>query len=415
VNGRPLEVADIVRAHGGTFLDSCGSHLSAAQRRALFDVGRCRTAALGGHKEQCNACGFQRIAYNSCRNRHCPKCQGPARAAWLAERAADLLPVPYFHVVFTLPHQLAPVALQNPRTVYGLLFDAAAKSLLEVAANPKHLGARLGLLAVLHTWGQNLMHHPHVHCVVPGGGFALDDDRWVSSRSDFLLPVRVLSRVFRGKFLHGLQAAHAEGRLGFFGSLVSLADRSQWNALLDESVRQDWVVYAKPPFGGPQQVLKYLARYTHRVAVANRRLLAMDGDQVTFRWKDYSDNNAQKTMTLHPHEFLRRFLLHILPRGFVKLRHFGFLANRCRKERLAQARVLLSRPATPERNGAAATVPALPPPASNVSCADNRCRQCGVGEMLIVELLPSDRCFRREVFRSAPNTLPIASVGCDTS
>ena len=305
------------------------------------DIAACRTAALGGHVEECDRCGHQQIAYNSCRNRHCPKCQATAAAQWLEAREAELLPVEYFHVVFTLPAALGPIALQNPRVVYGLLFRAAAETLQQIAADPKHLGAEIGFLAVLHTWGQNLEHHPHVHCVVPGGGLSPDGSRWVACRPGFFLPVRVLSRVFRGKFLALLRAAFDQGKLSFHGKLGALADAGEFRRRLAASAQTEWVVYAKPPFGGPEQVLKYLARYTHRVAISNRRLVALEDGEVTFHWKDYAHGGGQKTMTLKAIEFIRRFLLHVLPSGFVRIRHYGFLANRVCREKLALCRALL--------------------------------------------------------------------------
>jgi hypothetical protein len=281
-----LEVADVMREHGDEYLAKHGA--TAAQRQVLRAVQNCRTAALGGHVEACDHCGHQRVAYNSCRNRHCPKCQGSACARWMQARAAELLPVSYFHLVFTLPNALGPLALQNPRIVYGILFQAAAQTLLEVAANPRFLGAEIGFLTVLHTWGQNLMPHPHVHCVVPGGGLSPDGGRWIAARPDFFLPVRVLSRVFRGKFIEGLKRARKQKQLVFHGGLADLAEEARFEQLLDQVVRHDWVVYAKRPFCGPEPVLKYLARYTHRVAISNQRLSALRDGQVTFRWKDYA-------------------------------------------------------------------------------------------------------------------------------
>jgi hypothetical protein len=326
-----LEVADVFRRHGDAFLDRYGDGLSHEQRRVLHDVTACRTAALGGHVEECDRCGHRQIAYNSCRNRHCPKCRATAAADWMEARAAELLPVEYFHVVFTLPAALGPIALQNPRAVYGLLFRAAAETLRRIAADPKHLGAEIGFLAVLHTWGQNLQHHPHVHCVVPGGGISPDGSRWVACRPGFFLPVRVLSRLFRGLFLALLRAAFDRGKLSFHGRIAGLADPGEFRRALAAVSGVEWVVYAKPPFGGPRQVLKYLARYTHRVAISNRRLVALDGDEVTFRWKDYARGGEQRVMKLQAVEFIRRFLLHVLPAGFVRIRHYGFLANRvCR-------------------------------------------------------------------------------------
>jgi hypothetical protein len=335
----PLEVADVFRQYAQPFLARFGA--SPQQRRVLRDVQACRTAALGGHIDACNRCGHQVISYNSCRNRHCPKCQGPARARWQAARAAELLPVPYFHVVFTLPGVLAPLALQNPSVVYNALFASVAATLLEVAANPRRLGARIGFLSVLHTWGQNLMHHPHLHCVVPAGGLSPDGTRWIHGRADFFLPVRVLSRVFRGKCIELLKAAFDRGELHFHGDLRPLAARRAMEWLLDESVRNEWVVYAKPPFGGPAQVLKYLARYTHRVAISNHRLLTLAGGKVTFRWKDYARGNKAGVMTLDAEEFIRRFLMHVMPGRFVRIRYHGFMANRNRAANLAKCRELL--------------------------------------------------------------------------
>jgi hypothetical protein len=307
-------------------------------------IEACRTAALGGHVEQCADCGFTRQAYNSCRNRHCPKCQGLARAEWLAERQTELLPTQYFHVVFTVPAPIAEIAFQNKAIVYGVLFKAAAETLRTIAADPKHLGAEIGLLAVLHTWGQNLHHHPHVHCVVPGGGPSLDGTRWVSCRPGFFLPVRVLSRLYRRLFLESLQAAFEAGALGFFGDLAHLAQPAAFAHLISQMNQIDWVVYAKPPFGGPSQVLAYLGRYTHRVAIANSRLVNIDDDKVAFGWKDYRHHDKAKVMTLAADEFIRRFLLHTLPEGFHRIRHYGFLANGHRAAKLALCRRLLAAP-----------------------------------------------------------------------
>jgi hypothetical protein len=340
-----LEVAEVFREHVDEYLAAYGA--TTAQRQILRAIQNCRTAALGGHVEACDHCDHQRIAYNSCRNRHCPKCQGPATARWLEARAAELLPVPYFHLVLTLPRSLGPVALRNPRVMYGLLLQAAAQSLLAVAADPQHLGAEIGFLAVLHTWGQNLLHHPHVHCVVPAGGISPDGVRWIPCRPGFFLPVRVLSRVFRGKFIQGLKQAFARNELTFPGALAELAAPRAFEQLLDQVVRHDWVVYAKRPFGGPEQVLKYLARYTHRVAISNERLIGLRNAQVTFRWKDYTQGGRQRRLTLAASEFIRRFLLHVLPTGFVKIRHYGFLANRFRSVRREQCRRLLNVP-TPQ-------------------------------------------------------------------
>jgi hypothetical protein len=326
-----LELADVVRRHGHRL----GEQLGGEQRRILRAIVSCRTAALGGHVETCDQCQYRRIAYNSCRNRHCPKCQGIACAQWMADRAEELLPVEYFHVVFTLPGTFNALALANKRIVYGVLFDAVSQTLNEVAANPKHLGARIGFIAILHTWGQNLCLHPHIHCVVPGGGLSAEGSRWIACKKGFFLPVRVLSKVFRGKFIDLLKQAQAAGQLAG-------QDDSNLAQLLNDSVKHDWVVYAKPPFGGPEQVLKYLARYTHRIAISNHRLVSVDEHNVTFNWKDYAHGNRPRTMTLDGAEFLRRFLLHAIPRGFMRIRHFGLLANRARGENLATCRRLLN-------------------------------------------------------------------------
>ena len=341
MNSPKLELADIFRGCDLEELERKGPPLSSAQRRVLRDLMQCRTAALGGHLERCDQCGHTRIAYNSCRNRHCPKCQAVARAAWLAERAAELLPVEYFHVVFTLPEQLSPLALQNKRIIYGLLFKAASETLLEIAADPRHLGAEIGFLAVLHTWGQTLQHHPHLHCVVPGGGLSPDHSRWIACRKGFFLPVRVLSRLFRRKFISQLRKAFDEQELVCAGRLSHLEQKDRVEKLLAELGRMEWVVYAKPPFGGPERVLNYLARYTFRVAISNHRLLELSAGQVTFSYKDYAAGNVTKTMTLEVCEFVRRFLLHVLPRGFVRIRSFGFLANRSRQEKLELCRRLI--------------------------------------------------------------------------
>jgi hypothetical protein len=341
VSRPPLEVADVIRVHGVDLLRARAGAISSAKRRVLRDLATCRTAALGGHVEQCDRCGHERIAYNSCRNRHCPKCQAAAQAEWLDARRAELLPVEYFHVVFTVPQEIAAVAQQNKKVLYNLLFRATAETLKTIAADPKHLGAKIGFVAVLHTWGQTLHHHPHVHCVVPGGGISLDGSRWISCPTGFFLPVRVLGRVFRGKFLDQLKRAAEANRLTFQGALAHLADLVTFKRHLAPLYAKDWVVYAKPPFGGPETVLKYLARYTHRVAIANRRLLALEDGRVTFAYKDYARGNRCRTMTVAGEEFLRRFLLHVLPRGFQRIRHFGFLANRTRAESLVLCRRLL--------------------------------------------------------------------------
>jgi predicted Zn-ribbon and HTH transcriptional regulator len=325
-----LEVADILRAQGDRFLERYRSSFGFQQLKAFRAILRCRTAALGGHRDACLRCGYQTISYNSCRNRHCPKCQVQARERWLAARERELLDTSYFHVVFTLPHELNVLALENPRLFYDLLFSATAQTLLEIASDPKHLGAEIGVVAILHTWGQNLLLHPHIHCVIPAGGLSLYHRRWVRPRYPFFLPVKVLSRVFRGKFLAGLKRLHRRKKLQCAGPAAALVDYKQFAKLLRRLHRHDWVVYAKPAFGGPMQVLRYLGRYTHRVAISNHRLLAFERERVTFRW------------TLVATEFLRRFFLHVLPKGFVRIRHFGFLANRFRASRLALGRQLLA-------------------------------------------------------------------------
>jgi hypothetical protein len=341
-----LEVADIFRRHGDAFRAAQGDRLSHAQRRVMAAIEACRTATLGGHVERCEDCGETRIAYNSCRDRHCPKCQGLARAQWLADRQADLLPVPYFHVVFTMPAPIAAIALQNKAVVYDILFKAAADTVRTIGADPQHLGAETGMIAILHTWGQTLTHHPHVHCVVPGGGLA-SDGRWIGCRPNFFLPVRVLSRLYRRLFLERLQAAFDKGELEFFGNLVGLIEASAFTRSIAPLRKIEWNVYAKRPFGGPQQVLDYLGRYTHRVAIANSRLIACENGRVHFRWKDYRTDNQSKVMTLDADEFMRRFLLHVLPKGFRRIRHFGLLANACRATKLAAVRAALHVPPAP--------------------------------------------------------------------
>jgi hypothetical protein len=342
----PFEVADVIRAAGSRFRERAS--LTWPQAKVLDAITRCRTAALGGHRDQCSYCGYQAISYNSCRNRHCPKCQTNAREQWLAKRQQELLPVGYYHLVFSVPHALVPLMWQNKRRLFALLFEASAGTLLEVAADPKHLGAQAGLLAVLHTWGQTLQPHPHVHCVVPGGGLSPDHSHWISSRPHFLLPVKVLSHVFRGKFLAGLRRAFHRDQLRFYAGCLRLTEEKNFAAFLRTLSQQDWVVYAKPPFGGPEHVLHYLARYTHRIAISNHRLLSVSDSEVTFRWKDYAHRSMQRTMTLSPEEFLRRFLQHVLPRSFPRIRYFGWLASRTRKNLLPLCRLLLNQqpPAT---------------------------------------------------------------------
>ena len=393
MTGDTLEVADVFRAHKEQFIRSSGGSVSQQQYQVIRAITVCRSSALGGHVERCDACKQERIAYNSCRNRHCPKCQAGARMAWMAAREKELLPVPYFHVVFTIPHSLAPLALQNKKVVYDILFQAAAETLAEVAANPKHLGAKIGMLAILHTWSQNLLHHPHLHCVVPAGGVAPDGKQWIpcrqskKSKKPFFLPVRVLSRVFRGKFIQKLKRAYQQDELALAGQLVLLKRPQRFNELLTTAVEKEWVVYAKRPFGGPEQVLKYLARYTHRVAISNQRLIRMEGNQVTFRLKDYANGGRKKTMTLDACEFMRRFLLHALPRGFVRIRHFGFLSNRNRTRNLDLCRQLLG-----------AEPLAKPPEVTDSTNGDIesdktpqfQCPSCQVGQMVIIRVFPRE-------------------------
>lgn len=339
-----LEVADIFRQCGPVFRTEHTASLSRGQRRVMSAIEQCRTVALGGHVEECDACGHQRIAYNSCRNRHCPKCQSLARAQWLSDRQAELLPVAYFHVVFTVPQEVAAIAYQNKEVVYNILFQATAQTLRTIGADPKHLGAEIGFIAILHTWGQNLLHHPHLHCVVPGGGISPDGQRWVSCRPGFFLPVRVLSRLFRRLYLALLQQAFDGGELHFFNSLEGLQDRLAFAKYIAPATQAEWVVYAKAPFGGPKQVLEYLGRYTHRVAISNNRLLEFSEGAVTFAWKDYRHESKNRTMRLNAHEFIRRFLLHVLPSGFQRIRNYGFLANRYRQVKIALCRKLLGAP-----------------------------------------------------------------------
>src|SRR5712691_6619638 len=385
---RPLlEVADIVRAQGNRFIENNCRWIHWTHRKVLPAIARCRTAALGGHHDKCPRCGYRAISFNSCRNRHCPKCQCGARDKWIAARQNELLAVAYVHVVFTLPHQLSPLALQNKKVLYDLLFRASAETLLQVAADPKHLGAQIGFLSVLHTWGQNLRHHPHLHCVVPGGGLSPDHQRWISCRPGFFLPVRVLSRLFRRLFLEALAQAFQQGKLQFFGELEALRDASSFTHYLAPLRQTEWVVYAKPPFGGPAQVLAYLGRYTHRVAISNRRLLAAENGNITFQWKDYRHHGREKSrvMTLAADELMRRFLLHTLPPGFPRIRYFGFLANRHRSQKLALCRQLLIPPITE----------LLPQPAACRELsrlledpAPLRCPSCGQGFLLRLRSLP---------------------------
>jgi len=343
--GRPvLEVADIFRDHGPAWRKANAGHVSLGQLKVMSAIESCRTAALGGHVARCEDCAHEVIAYNSCRNRHCPKCQGAAARRWLAEREAELLPLPYYHVVFTLPAAIGDIAYQNKAVIYDLLFKASAETVITIAADPKHLGARIGVTSVLHTWGSALTHHPHIHMIVPGGGISLDGQRWAACRLGFFLPVRVLSRLFRRLFLEKLVAAHAAGRLRFFGAHANLADRDAFAQYLAPSRAVEWVVYSKRPFGGPQAVLAYLSRYTHRVAISNSRLLSCDGDGVAFKCKDYrvEGHARQKVMLLATDEFIRRFLIHVLPTGFHRIRHYGLFASGVRAQNIARARELLA-------------------------------------------------------------------------
>jgi Putative transposase/Transposase zinc-binding domain len=385
-----LEVADIFRAAGPTYRAAHAGHLSLTQLKVMTAIENCRTAAMGGHVEACEDCGHWRIAYNSCRNRHCPKCQGAAARTWLAEREADLLPVGYFHVVFTLPAEIADIAFQNKAVIYDLLFKAASETMMIIAADPKHLGARIGITAVLHTWGSAMTHHPHVHMIVPGGGIARDGTRWISSRPAFLLPVRVLGSLFRRLFLTRLMALYQSGKLGFFGHLAQLADRRAFLRHVSPVRKKRWVVYAKPPFGGPEAVLAYLSRYTHRVAISNRRLIAFDERGVTFRFKDYRRDSSerQQIMTLTTTAFIRRFLLHVLPKGFHRIRHYGLLAASSRKTSIALARRLLDVAPPPDDAEAVEPVDVRPP-----------CPCCG-GHMVVIE------AFERWQQPRAPPTAP---------
>jgi predicted Zn-ribbon and HTH transcriptional regulator len=370
-----LEVADILRDHGPAWRRANAGHVSLDQLKVMSAIERCRTAALGGHVLRCEDCGYTAIAYNSCRNRHCPKCQGAAAKEWLAERQDELLPVPYFHVVFTLPAPIADIAYQNKTVIYDLLFKVSAETMLTIAADPQHLGAKIGITAVLHTWGSALTHHPHVHMIVPGGGIALDGSRWVSCQPGFFLPVRVLSRLFRRLFLKALGSAHAADRLSFFGNQARLADAHSFAAFLAPLRKSEWVVYSKRPFGGPEAVLAYLSRYTHRVAIANSRLIAFDERGVVFKWKDYriEGRDRYKPMTLTTDEFIRRFLIHVLPKGFHRIRHYGLLARPCSANNIARARELLAAPKL--RNE---------PADKAADCNEPACPCCG-RRMLIIE------------------------------
>jgi hypothetical protein len=376
-----LEVADIFRTHGPAYRRDHAGHLNLPQLKVMSAIETCRTAALGGHVAACTKCGHQHIAYNSCRNRHCPKCQGATAKDWMQARMEDLLPVQYHHVVFTLPAQIAEIAYQNKAEVYGLLFKASSGTLLAIAADPKHLGARIGMTSVLHTWGSAMTHHPHVHVVVPGGGLLPDGTRWIGCRPGFFLPVKVLSRLFRRLFLEGLARLHKTGKLKFFSNLSGLADPDTFATHLAPLRRTEWVVYAKPPFGGPEAVLSYLSRYTHRVAISNHRLISTDGDTVSFRWKDYriKRGDRMKTMRLPTDEFIRRFLIHVLPIGFHRIRHAGFLANGIRRDRIEKIRRLLdAEPEPDEATGEAVTDDPADPN------THQPCPKCG-GGMIVIE------------------------------
>jgi hypothetical protein len=395
-----LEVADIFRGHGPAWRQANAGHVSLGQLKVMSAIESCRTAALGGHVARCEDCSHTLIAYNSCRNRHCPKCQGAVAKQWLAEREAELLPVPYYHVVFTLPAAIADIAYQNKAVIYDLLFRASAETVLTIAADPKHLGARIGITSVLHTWGSAMTHHPHVHMIVPGGGIALDGKSWVACRPGFFLPVRVLSRLFRRLFLTALTAAHKAGRLSFFGHHAPLADAQAFTTYLAPLRKAEWVVYSKRPFGGPAAVLAYLSRYTHRVAIANSRLIAVDGNAVSFQWKDYRIDGPDryKVMTLQAGEFIRRFLIHVLPDGFHRIRHYGLFANGSRAGNIARVRELLNAPA-PQNDADNAADPDEPPTLGH-PCP------CGGGRMIIIETFEPG---------CSPRTHPISSIRIDTS
>ena len=410
-----LEVADIFRDHGPAWRSANAGHVSLDQLKVMSAIESCRTAALGGHVARCEKCSHTLIAYNSCRNRHCPKCQGAAAKEWLAEREAELLPVPYFHVVFSLPARIADIAYQNKAVIYDLMFKASSETMLTIAADPKRLGARIGILSVLHTWGSALNHHPHVHMIVPGGGFSLNRKRWVSCRPSYLFPVKVLSRLFRRLLLEKLTAAHTAGELQFFGKHAQLADAKAFAAYLRPLRNSKWVVYCKEPFGGPEEVLRYLARYTHRVAISNRRLIACNDKGVTFKWKDYRLDGPEryKVMTLATDEFIRRFLMHVLPAGFHRIRYYGLLASGRRAENIARARQLLTPPMIPIDAIKAISANASEPQTAEPQTAEpqvvkHRCPCCG-GHMLIIE-----RFQRGSTPRHVP-TAPVVEIRIDSS
>jgi hypothetical protein len=390
----PVEVADVIRAASQSFFAGSRKWFTWLHLKVLTAILLCRSSALGGHVDECSRCGHRAVSFNSCRNRHCPKCQANARDRWLQARQRDLLPTPYVHVVFTLPHQLGPLALQNKAEIYGLLFRASAETLLQVASDSQHLGAEIGFFSVLHTWNQQLLHHPHVHCIVPAGGLSADHQRWISAQPSFFLPVKVLSRVFRGKFVAGLRELHAEGKLGFHGALAHLQAPQAFAAWLRPLFRSDWVVYSKRPFGGAEHALRYLGCYTHRVAISNHRLVSLANGLVTFRWRDSAHKNKKRIMSLEVEEFLRRFLLHVLPRGFVRIRHFGFFAHRRRAALLPLCRQLL----------AADAAPPPPPPESTPEVAAPLwlCPRCG-GPMVLRERLTSTQARLRSPPSGAPS------------
>ncbi len=409
-----LEVADIFRDHGPAWRSANAGHVSLEQLKVMSAIENCRTAALGGHVARCEneECGHTQIAYNSCRNRHCPKCQGAAAREWLAEREKELLPVPYFHVVFTLPAKIADIAYQNKAAIYGILFKASAETMTTIAADPKHLGARIGFLSVLHTWGSALTHHPHVHMIVPGGGTSLDGTRWIACRPDFLLHVRVLSRLFRRLVREKLAAAHRAGELQFFGKHASLTNARAFAAYLAPLRNSKWVVYCKRPFGGPEEVLRYLARYTHRVAISNRRLISADDKGVTFKWKDYRLDGAERynrVMTLHPHEFIRRFLMHVLPSGFHRIRYYGFLTSQTRAKNITRIRELLKNPIIPiDAIKAANAKPSTSTQPEEPKAPKHSCPCCG-SRMNIIETF-----LRGQQPRSYPSP-PSQRIWIDTS
>ena len=395
MNRPPLEVADIVRCAGESFRERSRRWITWQHRKVLDAILRCRTAVLGGHRDRCADCGHVAISYNSCGNRHCPRCQGNARLRWLQAREAELLPTRYVHAVFTLPRELAPVALQNKKVIFNLLFHSSAETLLEIARDPRHLGADVGFFSVLHTWNQRLQFHPHVHCILAAGGLSPDRSRWIGSSRRFFLPIKVLSRVFRGKFAAGLKQLFEDDKLQFHGSLVDLAAPGCFASFLRQLFRQDWVVYAKPPFGGAEHVLNYLARYTHRVAISNHRLVAFENDRVSFRWRDYAHGGKKKVMTLSADEFLRRFLLHVLPKGLVRIRHFGLFANRRRGAALERCRQLLGAAACADRLG---------------TTTQMRCPACS-GVMMVVERMTGAQLY----FRPDPSFATPQKCSVDSS